>query len=163
MTKGVKKTAIGSSASIAVSRSVSFSGPLPPADEFVKYVQASPGAGDHILTTAETAMAHGHRMELALVDRTVEDDRERSRRMDRGQIMGFITGLVLLGCATALGLTGHEWACGALITSGSGGLIGTMWVARRRGVELEREATNPDPPRGSPAAPAEVVPQAPLR
>ncbi|PCJ98571.1 MAG: hypothetical protein COA45_07580 [Zetaproteobacteria bacterium] len=68
---------------IKITRQLSHSGPLPPAEQFRLYEETCPGAGERILVWADNEQTHRHaidkKMSSAMVDETT-----------RGQLMGFV-------------------------------------------------------------------------
>jgi uncharacterized membrane protein len=66
---------------------MSYSGPLPPANQFVEYERALPGAADRILALAEKEAEHRHQNEDALVSKSMFLG-------GRGQIFAFVISLI---------------------------------------------------------------------
>jgi len=50
---------------------LSFSGPLPPANQFAEYEHTLPGAADRILALAEKEMEHRHQNEEVIVKKSM--------------------------------------------------------------------------------------------
>jgi len=69
---------------------VSYSGPLPPANQFAEYERALPGAADRILALAEKEAEHRHQNEDAIVKKSMSLG-------GRGQIFAFIISLISMG------------------------------------------------------------------
>jgi uncharacterized membrane protein len=69
-----------------ISQSISFSGPLPPAAEFVQYDKALPGTAERILVLTEREFSHRHKNEDKALD-----------ILSRGQIFSFIISILSLG------------------------------------------------------------------
>lgn len=68
----------------------SYSGPLPPANQFAQYEETLPGAADRILSLTEKEAEHRHKNEDAIVEKSMFLG-------DRGQIFAFILSLISLG------------------------------------------------------------------
>lgn len=77
----------------------SFSGPLPPSDDFARYEQVTPGAGDRILKMAEDQAKHRQSLEMKMLKSEV-----RSTLI--GQIMAFIICIIVLGAGIYFVLKG---------------------------------------------------------
>lgn len=67
----------------------SFSGPLPPSEDFARYEQVTPGAGDRILKMAEDQAKHRQSLEMKMLKSEV-----RSTLI--GQIMAFSICVIVL-------------------------------------------------------------------
>ncbi|GHV14680.1 hypothetical protein AGMMS49938_11250 [Fibrobacterales bacterium] len=74
----------------SIETSVTYVGPLPPANDFSKYEQTLPGAAHRILTLAEQEAEHRRKNENKLIDESISLGR-------KGQIFAFIIALVSLG------------------------------------------------------------------
>lgn len=73
-----------------ISASISaFQGPLPPPEALEQYGRIVPNGADRIVAMAESQMRHRQALESAVVNGNVEAQR-------RGQVMGFILGLVAI-------------------------------------------------------------------
>ena len=69
---------------------LSYSGPLPPANQFAEYERTLPGAADRILALAEKEAEHRHQNEDAII--------KKSMNLGvRGQIFAFIISLISMG------------------------------------------------------------------
>jgi uncharacterized membrane protein len=96
-----------------------FSSPLPPPEILKAYDLVSPGLAQAIV---DHAMRQGnHRM--ALEKTVIEGD---NRRASRGQILGFILGLLCIASGTTMVLTGHDTAGAGVIVTGATSLVGTF-------------------------------------
>jgi uncharacterized membrane protein len=69
---------------------VSYSGPLPPANQFAEYERALPGAADRILALAEKEAEHRRQNEDAIVKKSISLG-------GRGQVFAFIISLISMG------------------------------------------------------------------
>jgi uncharacterized membrane protein len=69
-----------------ISQQISFSGPLPPASEFVQYDKALPGAAERILKLTEAEFAERHKRENRVLD-----------ILSRSQMFSFILSILSLG------------------------------------------------------------------
>ena len=77
--------------SIPVTRQqVSYSGPLPPADELAQYESVLPGAAERILSLAEKEAEHRHRADDKIIEKTLHFNKV-------GQILSFSLSLLSLG------------------------------------------------------------------
>ena len=100
------------------------SGPLPQADEFAKYENAVPGAGDRILAMAEREQAHRHEKENKAMDYTARD-------VGRGAWMGMAVSLSFVALAAYgmwLGVTGPTLVFGGV---GAAGVLSSAWMLLR--------------------------------
>ena len=77
------------------------SGILPPPEDLERYEKLSPGITDRMLKTYELQVNH----RISLEKTVIEGD---SMRANRGQILGFITVLVVLGIAVVLMVNGYS-------------------------------------------------------
>ena len=75
---------------ISTSQSVIYSGPLPNAEEFIRYETVKPGTAERILVMAEKEAEHRHEVEKIVVKTT-------SKLNLTGQIFGFIIALLSIG------------------------------------------------------------------
>jgi uncharacterized membrane protein len=69
-----------------------YSGPIPPADELIKYEQVCPGAADRIIAMAESQSKHRQRLEDKVIGGNVQNEK-------MGMWLAFIitVGLILIG------------------------------------------------------------------
>jgi uncharacterized membrane protein len=69
---------------------MSYSGPLPTAQQFAEYERTLPGAANRILALAEKEAEHRHKNENAIVDKSM-------LLGGRGQIFAFVMSIVSMG------------------------------------------------------------------
>ena len=87
-------------ASATLTKTTTYSGPLPPASELQAYEDVVPGAGDRIIGMAEGYAAH---------DQAVE--KETVKQQGRGQFLGAAIVVIILGvCVYALHLGKETFA-----------------------------------------------------
>lgn len=125
--------------SLAVSRA-SYSGPLPPWQQYQGYEQVLHGSADRILTMAELDQRHQIDMDRRSADLDVQVQRTTTDIIRRGQWQGFALALVLLVGGIALVLAGQDVAGLALIGAELGGILGVYALRTFR--QKQRE----DPP-----------------
>lgn len=77
----------------------SFSGPLPPSEDFARYEQVTSGAGDRILKMAEEQAKHRQTLEMKMVQSQIHSTLI-------GQIMAFTICLIVLGAGIYFVLNG---------------------------------------------------------
>lgn len=97
----------------------SFSGPLPPSDDFARYEQVTPGAGDRILKMTEDQAKHRQSLEMKMLKSEV-----RSTLI--GQIMAFIICIIVLIAGIYFVLKGMNGKGFVAIFTPLGFLIGSF-------------------------------------
>lgn len=126
------------SAMYAIEKTSSFSGPLPPPEDFKAYKDVLPSAPERILSMAEKQLEHRTEMERKIVASGIYESRA-------GQIIGCLLALSFLGAAIYLGMHGHDWLAGAIIAIIAS--VATIFVLKREPqTEKENEIlsnTNP--------------------
>ena len=95
---------------VKISVKSSFAGPIPPPDVLIGYNSAMPNGADRIVSMAEKQLNHRTSLEDFAI-------KEELRQSGRGQIFGFILGLVGFGLATFLALQDHETIAGIFLTT----------------------------------------------
>ncbi len=91
-----------------VQRTESFSGPLPSPEILKGYSEVIPDAPERLLRMAERQNAHDMEMDqenMRLARRSMDRGFNAARR---GQILGFILGIILIGCGVYLTKFGFE-------------------------------------------------------
>lgn len=101
-----------------------FSGPLPPPNILKNYSDVVKDGAERIMSMAEKQS--GHR--ISLEDHAI---REELRQSGRGQIFGFILGLIGLILATTLALLGHEVIAGIFGTTTIVGLVAVFVIGKK--------------------------------
>ena len=104
-----------------------FQGPLPPAVEFARYEEVSPGAGDRILSMAEAEQAHRHGLEKRQLKAADEDQRASRAQVKRGQLFGLIVSVsaIIGGTVIATISSVYGSTAGAIM----GGIVGSGGLA----------------------------------
>lgn len=102
----------------------SCSGPIPPPSILKGYNDIVKDGADRIMSMAEKQS--GHR--IALEDHAI---REELRQSGRGQVFGFILGLVGLCMATILAVYGHEVIAGVFWTTTIVGLVAVFVIGKK--------------------------------
>jgi Predicted membrane protein len=131
-----KAPGVSSSTSITVQKS-EFHGPLPPPELLRQYNDIIPDAAERIMLLFEQQAAH--RMDLER--RTIYGD---NKRAGWGIVCGTVVSLTVLGAATYLVATGHDWAGATLAGIDIAGIVGVFVYGtniRRKEREAKREAT----------------------
>lgn len=86
------------------------SGPLPPPKALAGYEETLPGAANRIVTMAEEEQSYRHKM-------TEKSIKNNNRHTARGQYMGFILVLVLIGASVYLALKGYSDLSKTIVTT----------------------------------------------
>ncbi len=86
---------------LAIEERSSFSGPLPPPEDFAKYEEVLPGATDRILKMAEEQSEHRMYCEKKMVECNTSQS-------SRGQLIGALLVALCLIMSFVLGLYGHD-------------------------------------------------------
>ena len=97
---------------------VSYSGPIPPAEQLRQYEDICEGAADRILAMAEKQAIHRHTLEASVI-------RSNTRNSLLGIVCAFLLGLSTISGGVFLAYNGLPWP-GAIL--GSAGLIGLVSV-----------------------------------
>jgi uncharacterized membrane protein len=74
----------------AVTQEVSYSGPLPTANEFAAYDKSLPGAAERLLSMAEKQAEHRRKMDEKIADKAFKLN-------SIGQVMSFVISILALG------------------------------------------------------------------
>jgi len=72
-----------------MSKSLSYSGPLPPAEQFKVYEESNPGTGDKIIEYMNKEQAHRQLMEEKMVSASIEEAKT-------GQMLGYTVTIALI-------------------------------------------------------------------
>lgn len=108
------------------------SGPLPPAEELIKYNDAFPDAANRIIIMAELQQQHRFDLEKRVID-------EQLKQSSRGQIFGFILGLIgLIGSVYAI-ISGYE-VSGTILGGTSLTALVSLFVIGKREQKKSLEA-----------------------
>jgi len=100
------------------------SGPLPSADELIKYNLANPDAADRIIKMAELQQQHRFGLEINVINKQLKESQ-------RGQLFGFILGLIgLLGSIYSIN-TGNEIS-GSILGGGSLTMLVSLFVLGKK-------------------------------
>lgn len=86
---------------LAMAESKVYQGPIPPPEDFREYEAVLPGASKEILDMAKSQQGHRIDMEKKIVDHEIKIE-------DRGQLFGFIFGVLCLVGALVASLTGNN-------------------------------------------------------
>lgn len=88
--------------------SLTYIGPLPPAEQLRGYEETCPGAANRIIKMAEEQAAHRQRLEMEIV-------RGRKRDSLLGIVSAVVLSLLLLIGGLICILSGHDWAGSAIV------------------------------------------------
>lgn len=106
--------------------SITKSGLLPDAEEFRQYEDAVPGAGDRILSMAETEQTHR-------IDLTNKEQEKYYKSNNMLTLVGVICSMIVSVCGIAgaviLGIVGQSWAAGVIGTLSLGSIVANMLKA----------------------------------
>ena len=108
---------------IEVAESKVFQGPLPAPEDFKEYEAVLPGASKEILDMAKAQQEHRISMEHRIVDHEIKSE-------DRGQLYGFIIGLLCIGGSLFASYTGNFKLSYFLATTTLLGAVG-VFVLRK--------------------------------
>ncbi|HBY7808072.1 TPA: DUF2335 domain-containing protein [Klebsiella pneumoniae] len=113
-----------------------FQGPLPPPDLLRGYQDILPDAPERIFQLTEKEFAHRQKMEEKALDGAISRDK-------RGQHYGLGATIFTVGCATVLGLTGHEVLAGTVI--GIVVAVACIFVLRQKPIIKKKPENNEKP------------------
>jgi len=117
---------------------VSYSGPIPQADEIARYESILPGAAERLFGYADRQQAHRQGLENRVVDSNIA-------LAQRGQVLGFVIGLVGIAAAAVLVLLDHVWPGLTIFFGDVVALVGVFVYGRRAGKrELRVKDTAPE-------------------
>ena len=102
-----------------------FSGPLPPPEALGRYNNVLKNGAERIMQMAETQSKH----RIALEKHAVKEKLKQSRN---GQWFGFILGILGMGVAAALALSGHDTVAGIFGTTTIAGLVTVFVIGRKK-------------------------------
>jgi uncharacterized membrane protein len=111
------------SGTVQMSRTEFRSGPIPAAEDLIRYNDAAPNAADRILAMAEKQQEHRIRLETNTIG-------SQQKQSARGQIIGGLLAALLIGAGTWLAGTGHDTVAGVVFGTTVIGLAG-LFVAGR--------------------------------
>lgn len=101
----------------------SFSGPLPPPEDFEAYERVLPGTTDRIITMAEKSLDSRISNEKTIIE-------TRLKQSGRGQILGFVLAVFFGVMAGVLAFFGHDVLAG-IIASGDIISLAVIFVLNR--------------------------------
>jgi len=84
-----------------------FVGPIPPPEILRGYEEVLSGSADRILAMAEKEQAHRHSNEDEIVKNKVNKDNDELAYKKRGQILGTILAILLMGCGVYFAYADH--------------------------------------------------------
>lgn len=108
---------------IGIAESKVYQGPIPPPEDFREYEAVLPGASKEILGMAKSQQGHRIEMEKRIVDHEIKSE-------DRGQLFGFILGVLCIVGALIASYTGNYRLSYFLATTTLLGAIG-VFVLRK--------------------------------
>ena len=116
-----------------------FAGPLPPPAALREYDEVIADGAERIMRMAETSLKHRQKLDRERLDldrQRLDAEREEARAIRserfRGQIGGFLLGVIPLGLAAWLINRGHSWPGAILGIGGITSLVGTYMYGYRR-------------------------------
>ena len=119
-----KKQIIKAMAGIAIGGATSFSGPIPPPEVLKGYNEILEDGAERIFLMTENQSKHRMELESHAI-------REELRQSGRGQVFGFILGIIGLALTTALALLGHETIAGIFGTTTILGLVTVFVIGKK--------------------------------
>lgn len=109
--------------SITQQRSMSYRGIVPHPEILKGFNEEVKDGAERTFIMAEKQMAHRIETEKQVVT-------EQLSQSKRGQIFGFILGILGLTLSTTLGVLGHDWLAGVFATTTIGGLVSTFVIGK---------------------------------
>lgn len=116
---------------VSVEQRELYAGPIPSAREFAKYEEVVPGSADRILRMAEEQSKHRREIEKQVVRASIKNSQ-------RGQLIGFVITMIVLGISVWLLATGRELAGFGTILLDLATLVG-VFVYNRVSERKERQ------------------------
>jgi uncharacterized membrane protein len=101
------------------------SGPLPPAEELLKYEQIAPGCTERLLKMVENQSAHRIQIESLVIA-------SQQKQSARGQIFGLVIGLTGILAGATLAYLGHDWVGGIIAGSTVTGLVSVFVIGKNQ-------------------------------
>jgi len=99
-------------------------GPLPPPDILAKYEHIQKGLVDRIVSMAEKESAHRHEVDKLCLNKAFS-------QQSRGQIFGFLIGIVAIIAGTCAAILGNTLAGSIIGGSGVISLVSVFVIGRR--------------------------------
>jgi len=109
---------------ITLTKTVSFSGPIPPPEILEKYNKVTPNGGEKILQMAEKQLEHRIHLENYVI-------KEELNQSKRGQIFGFVLAIVVLLFVLVLSILGHEMVASILGGTTMIGLVAVFVIGKK--------------------------------
>jgi uncharacterized membrane protein len=109
---------------ITLTKTVSFSGPIPPPEILEKYNKVTPNGGERIMQMAEKQLEHRTHLE----DYVIKEELNQSKR---GQIFGFVLAIVVLLFVLILSILGHEMVASILGGTTMIGLVAVFVIGKK--------------------------------
>jgi uncharacterized membrane protein len=113
----------------------SFRSPIPPPDILQGYNDIIPDGANRILVMTEEQSKHRIAIEKDVINAQMQES-------SRGQIIGFILGILGLVIATYLGINGHDWLAGTIATTTIISLV-TIFVLGKKSQHEDLESKAP--------------------
>jgi uncharacterized membrane protein len=107
-------------AHLSITTESSFSGPIPPPDLLAEYERILPSSASRIFEMAERQSAHRQQLENNAISHQL-------KQSGRGQLFGFILGIIGVIGATVVGIFGH-WGVGVAVAAGTLGTLTASFV-----------------------------------
>lgn len=107
-----------------------WSGPLPPPAALEHFERIAPGTAQRIINHMIAEGEHRRSLEVAALDidrQTVAGEHSITRR---GQWLGFILGMAMIGGGVGLSAMGKDTSGLATILTGGAALLASMWFGR---------------------------------
>lgn len=111
------------------------SGPIPPAQELVKYEQITPGLADRIIKMAENEALHRHQQEDKALNADINARKWRHNEITLGQVFAFLLTLFTVGAGTYAAIN-YSWIYGTVLSSA--GLVAIV-IAFIRGRDFHKK------------------------
>lgn len=115
-----------------------FSGPLPPPNILEQYERLVPGAADRILRLWEDEVAHRRELELKRSDIERDQIANECKLRAKGQWLGFVLALCVLGVALVAIVRGHPLAGLASVVIALGSVVAAYLYSDRKRPREER-------------------------
>ena len=129
-----------------VSRTVAahFSGPMPPPDLLGRYEEICPGSADRMLRMAEDEAGHRRKIENAIVDAQIQNNRHQFSESRRGQLCALTITIAAIVAGVYTANQGHEIAGSIIGVGGIGGIVTSFILGRHKPKVPETPPKEPD-------------------
>ena len=107
---------------------VQMSGPLPHPEVLGLYDKVIPGLAQKIVTSFESQYRHRHKMEEQALNGDIEAMRTSEAHVQRGQWLGFVIIVAVVGAGVWLITQGHDTAGASIVVTGVASIVATYFA-----------------------------------